>query len=352
MTSPSPSRVIAVVPAHNEAEQIAQTLLSLKRQTVVPDRIIVAADNCTDSTPHIARSFNGVDIIETVNNRHKKAGALNQALMQILPGLEGHDILLIMDADSALSSTFIEDALPYLENHGAVSGAYVARKIEGFVPFVQRIEYAQARFTISRRKGKVSVLSGAAAMFTAKRLDQVASLRGDKLPGIQGHVYNEDSLTEDYELTLALQSLGVNPISPKHLIVDTDVMRDWKSLAGQRLRWQRGYLETLADYPFRVTWRAWMVQVGIYLISLWPFFITSFTLYSWAIAQEVRIGWQGLALLPIFIASEAVAARGAGWRESLRAGLLFHMTVYSIFRAVVYWRSLVEALRNRESVWT
>ena len=71
------NRLIALVPAHNEAEQISETIESLQDQTVPPDEIIVVADNCTDDTVAIARGFAGVAVMETVDNRHKKAGALN-----------------------------------------------------------------------------------------------------------------------------------------------------------------------------------------------------------------------------------------------------------------------------------
>jgi cellulose synthase/poly-beta-1,6-N-acetylglucosamine synthase-like glycosyltransferase len=346
------TKVVAVVPAHNEAEQISQTLLSLKRQSVPPTRIIVSADNCTDLTADIARSFNGVEVFETVGNRSKKAGALNQALAYVLPELDADDVILVMDADSALANDFIEIALPMVEEHGAVSGAYTARKMKGLVPFLQMVEYTQERYKIARRKAKVNVLSGAAAVFQAKYLDCVAYFRGKELPGVNGQIYAEDSLTEDFELTLALQSLGVAPISPKNLVVETDVMRDWRSLFGQRLRWQRGYLETLVKYPFRETWLLWLRQAGVYLLSVLPGLVAGLTVATWIRVDNVSFSWVWLSITPIFMISEAVAARRSGWRGTLFAASVLPLMAYNSFRAFVYWRSLGEALRNRESAWT
>ena len=45
--------VIALVPAHNEEEQISATLDSLLAQTIPLDKILVILDNCTDSTEQI-----------------------------------------------------------------------------------------------------------------------------------------------------------------------------------------------------------------------------------------------------------------------------------------------------------
>src|SRR3954449_10251140 len=72
-------RVAVLIPAHDEAANIATTLTALREQTRQPDRVIVIADNCTDDTAEIARAH-GAEVYETVGNTDKKAGALNQAL--------------------------------------------------------------------------------------------------------------------------------------------------------------------------------------------------------------------------------------------------------------------------------
>ena len=80
-----PVTVTVLIPAHNEAACIADTIASLRAQSHQPARIVVVADNCTDDSVSIARAA-GVDVIETVGNTKKKAGALNQALPTVLTG--------------------------------------------------------------------------------------------------------------------------------------------------------------------------------------------------------------------------------------------------------------------------
>src|SRR3569833_2831273 len=76
---PERMRVTVLIPAHNEANQITDTIASLKSQHRRPDRVLVIADNCSDATEGLAQLC-GADVIGTRNNRHKKAGAQNQNL--------------------------------------------------------------------------------------------------------------------------------------------------------------------------------------------------------------------------------------------------------------------------------
>ena len=103
-------RLTVLVPAHDEALTIEATLGSLFGQTRRPDRVIVIADNCTDNTAELARA-KGAEVINTVGNSEKKAGALNQVLSELLSQIDNRDVTMVMDADSAISSTFLEVAM-------------------------------------------------------------------------------------------------------------------------------------------------------------------------------------------------------------------------------------------------
>jgi hypothetical protein len=47
-------RLIALIPAHDEADNLPHTIPALFEQSRPPDRIIVVADNCTDTTVDVA----------------------------------------------------------------------------------------------------------------------------------------------------------------------------------------------------------------------------------------------------------------------------------------------------------
>ena len=107
-------RCTVLVPAHDEEAVLGATLDSLADQVRPPDRVLVVADNCTDATVEVARG-RGVDVVETVENLEKKAGALNQQLARLLPTADVADVVLVMDADSTINSDFLEVALGLLE---------------------------------------------------------------------------------------------------------------------------------------------------------------------------------------------------------------------------------------------
>jgi hypothetical protein len=91
-----------------------------------PDLIIVCADNCTDRRAPRAEAA-GAHVFETVENVHRKAGALNQVLDILLPELHDEDAVLVMDADSALAPRFLAEAMRRLREGvggvGCVVGA-------------------------------------------------------------------------------------------------------------------------------------------------------------------------------------------------------------------------------------
>lgn len=70
-----PVTVTVLIPAYNEEVSLHATIDSLLSQSHRPERIIVVADNCTDSTVAIALEA-GVEVIESVDNALKKAGGL------------------------------------------------------------------------------------------------------------------------------------------------------------------------------------------------------------------------------------------------------------------------------------
>src|SRR5207248_3658459 len=73
------------------------------------------------------------------------------------------------------------------------------------------------------------------------------------------------SVTEDYEITLALKSLGLRCLCAPGCTASTELMPTWQHLFRQRLRWQSGTLTALRQYGFtRATWTNWSRQAFFY----------------------------------------------------------------------------------------
>lgn len=347
------TQVVALLPAHNEEASIQQAIDGLRAQTRTPDFIIVVADNCNDATVDIARDA-GVDVIETIGNTAKKAGALNFALARLLHHMNPDDVVLVQDADSALDPEFIENGLRRLERgYGAVGGVFRGDDRPGFVAHLQRNEYARYARDIARLKGKCLVVTGTAALFKVKVMREIRDARlAGKLPAGDGcgGVYDTTVLTEDNEISFAIMHLGYKILSPKDCTLVTETMPTWTDLWKQRLRWKRGAIENCFQYGLtRITWRYWGRQllafVGIIITILyfgtliWAFSTGNFALQPF---------WVGITA--IFVIERIVTVRYRGWKFMLLAATMYEL-VLDMYLQLVHTKAYFDALTRRRRSW-
>jgi cellulose synthase/poly-beta-1,6-N-acetylglucosamine synthase-like glycosyltransferase len=349
-----PVTVTVVIPAHNEAASIGATLDSLGAQDPAPNRVIVVADNCTDATEAVARAH-GAEVFVSVDNAHKKAGALNQAFNGLLDGLGDNDVVMCMDADTVLDDGFLAAGVQRFTSDRAlmaIGGLFYGEAGHGVLGQLQRNEYVRYSREIRRRRGRVFVLTGTASMFRARALRTVAETRGRLLPGVHGDVYDTAALTEDNELTLAIKSLGGLMASPDGCRVVTELMPTWRNLWTQRLRWQRGALENLGAYgPAPTVLRYWAQQLGIgysviALSSFWLLIVVT------ALATDGWVWfpfWLGVGTL--FVVDRVVSAWSGGWKARLLAALLIPELLYDMYLDVVYVKGIFDITFARNATW-
>jgi biofilm PGA synthesis N-glycosyltransferase PgaC len=349
-----PVTVTVLIPAHNEQRSIGPTIASLMAQSQPPDRVVVVADNCTDSTIEVARRA-GMEVFESIDNRHKKAGALNQALARILPGQGDNDVVMVMDADTVLDDGFLESATARFTSDRAlmaVGGLFYGDEGEGLLGQFQRNEYTRYARDIRRRRGRVFVLTGTASLFRPRALRTVAARRGASLPGVSGQVYDTVALTEDNELTIAVKSLGGLMISPSQCTVVTELMPSWRALAAQRLRWQRGALENLGAYGITPqTFRYWAQQLGI------GYGVVALAAYLLLCAVTVLAvgGWIWfpfwLGLGAVFMLERVVTVWTAGWQARLLAMALLPELFFAAFLSLVFVKGALDISLGRAATW-
>lgn len=346
--------VTVLIPAHNEEDLLASTLASLFAQSQRPERVVVVADNCTDTTVAIA-SGAGVEVLESVGNTKKKAGALNQALRLLLPGQGDNDLVMVMDADTTLDDGFLEAAVGRFTSDRAlmsIGGLFHGEEGAGLLGQFQRNEYFRYAREIRRRRGRVFVLTGTASLFRPLALRTVADSRGRSIPGLPGDVYDTAALTEDNELTIALKSLGALMISPAECTVVTEVMPTWGALWAQRLRWQRGALENLGAYGVTPqTFRYWAQQLGIgYGVIALTGYLVLIAVMVLALDTWIWFPfWLGLGLL--FTVERVVAVWAGGWSARLLATTLFPELVFAAFLNVVFVKGAIDISLGRQASW-
>jgi cellulose synthase/poly-beta-1,6-N-acetylglucosamine synthase-like glycosyltransferase len=341
------AKIVALIPCHNEENLVWRAIRSLHSQTRPPDRIVVIADNCTDGTARVALSC-GAEVRETVGNRHKKAGALNQVLKDLLPELDPLDMVLVQDADSFLDERFVEYAERKLQETGmgGVGGTFRGREGGGFVGMLQRNEYVRYARDVRRLRGKALCLTGTATLFSVQALRSIADSRAS------GEVYDTTALTEDFEVSLMLQHLGYRILAPRECTLTTEVMETWGDLARQRLRWKRGAIENLTHFGLtRVTLEHWARQiwtlVGIFVVA------TYLATLLWAIlaVHDLHIQPLWIAVSSVFVVERALTVKKRGWKQVILASLLVVEMPFELFLQVVHLKAWWQVLLRTEPAW-
>lgn len=345
-SAPSLAQIVLLIPAHNEEVGIAATMRSVEMQTVQPYRRIVVSDNSNDRTIPIARSRPGWEVWETVGNRGKKGGALNQAWLRLEPSLRDCDFVVTMDADTVLDGGFIDCALrKYQEARGrgvplgGVCANFSGLPLDSALGVLQTMEYARAGKITRSRRGIAPVLAGAATMFSVAALRSV--YRG------RGRLY-EPVLTEDYELSLALRVAGYVTMAPRSCKAQTDLMPTARMLWNQRLRWYRGAFESLRRHGFRHGIRgdiAWLVFSLWAAASRWLFLLT--LLYLVLTIGHVSFSPWLLLLFAFASLIRMLQVRDLGWQYMLLAALMVEELYYAFFLEIVLWRSVFLAYFGR-----
>lgn len=117
---------VVIIPAHNEAAFIEDTLESLTRQTRPPDRVIVVDDGSEDATADIVTAFSEhhptVSLLrgaKFAERRYKVVDVFNQAYDQI----KNQDITYIskIDADLLFPTDYFEKLLGILDKNPSIA---------------------------------------------------------------------------------------------------------------------------------------------------------------------------------------------------------------------------------------
>ncbi len=127
--------ISVIVPAYNEAGNIANCLASLVQQTFPREQyeIIVVDDGSTDQTARVVQNFSGVRLIKQENRG--PAAARNHGVQEA-----GGEIVLFTDADCVPLPDWITEMIrPFGLNPeiAAVKGAYETRQQSWTARFVQ-----------------------------------------------------------------------------------------------------------------------------------------------------------------------------------------------------------------------
>ncbi len=132
-------RVVAVIPAHNEQETIAEVVRALLAQSHRLEVVAVVLDRCTDRTPEIVQSLSGEDprvrpvVKEEASYDQADFGPLYAEVVnwgiRALRDVD-YDAIAIVDADTVVGRDYVERAVDLLrgEPRCAIAGVRMGGK--------------------------------------------------------------------------------------------------------------------------------------------------------------------------------------------------------------------------------
>jgi cellulose synthase/poly-beta-1,6-N-acetylglucosamine synthase-like glycosyltransferase len=323
-------RLTAIVPAYNEAETVAETIRSLRDQTLAPAAIIVIDDRSTDATGEVAETA-GAQVVSPSANTGSKAGAQTFAL----EGVET-EFVMAVDADTTLAPDAIERLMPALDDPevAAACGFVLPRRVRTIWERGRYVEYMLA-FSFFKRiqdhLGRPLISSGCFSIYRSAELRAAGG-------------WSTRTLAEDMHLTWTLYAADRKvrfvpeavsyPIEPHNLEFMGKQLRRWSHgfVQNVRLHWRSvlelGYLRSIVAVGF---WDALLASIAyLVLLPVLAVLVDPLVLVAYLIDAPVvlvPVLWQAigrgetgraLASFPSFFLLRIVNGAfllGAVWRE-------------------------------------
>lgn len=234
VTATAPSLAI-LMPAHNEALVIGETLAALTVQLGEGDRLVVIADNCDDDTADIARQA-GATVIERFNSVERGKGyALDYGMKYLADNPP--DVVVLVDADCRVEP-------------GAIA------KIANLAHRTQRPTQAIYLMELPANFKPSSAISALA--FTVKNLVRPRGmdalgfpclLTGTGMAFPWSQLVNaplaSSNIVEDMQLGLDLAIANHPPLLCRNARVTGILPQQDSAARSQRTRWEHGHLQTL-----------------------------------------------------------------------------------------------------------
>ena len=278
--------IAIIVPAHNEALGLPDTILSIQPQLTLQDRLVIVADNCSDHTAEVARSH-GAIVLERFNEDERGKGFALDFGMQYLKE-NPPEVVMIIDADCVVSEQLIDSiARQCASLQRPIQANYIMRfPMQGGVK-QQVTEFAWLVKNTVRPMGYGYLGLPCQLMGTG-----MAFLWDDlsKCHLANGH------LVEDMKLGLDLASLGKAPYFDATVSVNSYFPTSEQGIASQRLRWEHGHLSLIfKEFPhylrIALKQRNFMLLAQVFDLAIPPL----------ALLLMVALGIWGLSLLASLI---------------------------------------------------
>jgi cellulose synthase/poly-beta-1,6-N-acetylglucosamine synthase-like glycosyltransferase len=335
---PQPS-VAIVIPAHNEALLVSETVASLVRHSGGAAQIIVVADNCSDETGALAAAAGALVLTRSDATRRGKGYALAFARDHL--AIAPPDTVVVLDADCQFLRGSAVDLAAYAATLQApVQAVNLLRAPRGSSPLVLLSNLAFLIKNLVRARGLYRLggglpLFGTGMAFPWSIFSKLELATSDSVEDLQ------------LAVELAWKGVKVHFWEGAKVVSEAAEVRD--SL-GQRGRWEHGFLRTAARHGLPMLARGLLIRsrhlftMGAHLVVP-PFALlisgTAIVLLLLGASGYWTQEWLPFIVLAALLAV-ALMATGTAWlregRQIAGLGVLARAPLYLLWKVPIYIR--------------
>lgn len=337
-TSEAAPNLAVLIPAHNEAAVLAQTLDAIPAPFKAAGQVLVVADNCTDETADIARAGGATTIEREDTSQRGKGYALEFGLRHL--AADPPEVVVIVDADCiAEPGAIAHIARRALETNRPVQSLYL---LDPPNPPTPRSRISALAFLVKNfvrplglvRLGWPCLLQGTGMAFPWQMLAG-ASIVGD-------------CLVEDMQMGVDLTLAGTPPLFCPEAKVTSLLPQQDAAAKSQRTRWEHGHLQTILRWVpsllgKAIAQRRFDVAALALELSVPPLALLVLMLLL-ALGASIGVGyWLGLWLPAYWFGIEGIAvvlALGSAWfcfgREIMPPRSLPSIPLYILWKLPLY----------------
>jgi cellulose synthase/poly-beta-1,6-N-acetylglucosamine synthase-like glycosyltransferase len=236
-------RFDVVVPAHDEEEGIGETVASLLSVDYPRElfRVLVVADNCTDSTAANAAAAGAEVLVRTDPEKRGKGYALDFAFSRVLAGPA--EAAVVVDADTVVSQNLLLAFAAALEDGARAAQADYAVRNPDASWRTRLLAVALGLFHAARSRGREKLgvscgLRGNGMCFSREALLRVP--------------HRSFSVVEDVEYGIRLGEAGIRVRYAGEAHVYGQMVAGEKASRSQRRRWESGRTLLLRQHGLRL----------------------------------------------------------------------------------------------------
>ncbi|MBB2487056.1 glycosyltransferase [Mitsuaria sp. WAJ17] len=335
--------LLILVPAHDEADHIQDTVHALRSQLAPGDRLLVVADNCADLTAERARQA-GAEVLERWDpQRRGKGYALAHGvdhLRQAPPAL-----VLVVDADCRLSpgaAQRIAEVCAATRRPVQMLDLMRAAGAAGLMPRI--LEFAMRVKNQVRPLGTSALGDACHLMGTGMALPWPLLAQA---PLASGHV------AEDMELGLWLTRTGHTPCFLPEVRVTSGFAPQTGALRRQKTRWEHGHLAVMRQHakpllaqalrqgraaPLALALDLLIPPLALYVLLLGGTSLGWAALLTWG-TLPAPVLQLGSLLMGAGLGALVLALTGAWWRwgrDLLGPLELLSLPLYALWKLPIY----------------